>query len=96
MKPNLDLRNRKILVIEDIIDSGSTINLINDYLKKQQVKSIKIITFLIKKTKKQVKTTPKIDWFGFEIEDLFVVGYGLDYEETLRNLPYVGNLVLLN
>ena len=96
MKPNFELKGRKILVIEDIVDSGNTINLIIDYLTENQVDSFKIATFLIKKTEKKIKDTPEINWYGFKIEDLFVVGYGLDYEEKLRNLPYVGKLVLLN
>lgn len=82
-----DIKNRDVLIVEDIIDSGKTLLTIVNYLKKSQPKSIKILTLLDKKVKRTVDIDA--DWFGFEVPDNFLVGYGLDYQEILRNLPYV-------
>ncbi|WP_342252621.1 hypoxanthine phosphoribosyltransferase [Spiroplasma endosymbiont of Amphibalanus improvisus] len=80
--------NRDILIIEDIIDSGNTLKLIRDYLLLKGAKTVKIVTLLDKKSGRKVDIDS--DWTVFEIPDSFVVGFGLDYQEKLRNLPYIG------
>lgn len=82
-----DIKDRDVLIVEDIIDSGKTLIKLVEHLQQKQPKSIKILTFLDKKAK---RTAPiEADWFGFEVPDHFLIGYGLDYQEILRNLPYV-------
>ncbi len=87
---NMDLKNKNILILEDIIDTGLSLNFIVNALKKKKPKSIKICTLLLKKEKHKFKHP--IDFVGFEIEDEFVIGYGLDYNEEYRNLDYIGIL----
>lgn len=82
-----DIKGRDVLVVEDIIDSGKTLVKLVEHLKQKQPKSIKILTLLDKKSKRTADI--EADWFGFEVPDHFLVGYGLDYQEILRNLPYV-------
>lgn len=82
-----DIKDRDILIVEDIIDSGVTLKKIVEHLNKKQPKSIKIVTLLDKKIKRKVDV--EASWFGFEVPDAFLVGYGLDYQEMLRNIPYV-------
>jgi hypoxanthine phosphoribosyltransferase len=79
-----NLRGRHIIIVEDIIDSGNTIKLLYTVLKKKSVKSISIVTFLMKSN--QQKFDFPIDYIGFEIKQGFVVGYGLDYNQKYRNL----------
>jgi hypoxanthine phosphoribosyltransferase len=92
--PYLDLPNivnRNILVVEDIIDSGRTAQFFMDYLEGQfQPKSLKLAALLDKPSRRVVEITP--DYVGFPIDDLFVVGYGLDYAEQFRELPFIGEL----
>lgn len=83
-----DVRGRDLLIVEDIIDSGNSLFKIRNHLQELGAKSIKIITLLDKKSKRVAKI--EADWYGFEVPDHFLVGYGLDYDEKLRNLPYVG------
>lgn len=86
-----DISNRNILVIEDIVDSGRTARFFIDYLTDQyQPKTLKLACFLDKPSRRVVEYQP--DYTGFSIEDLFVVGYGLDYAEKYRELPYLGEL----
>ncbi|MYL51575.1 hypoxanthine phosphoribosyltransferase [Halobacillus litoralis] len=84
------VEGRDILIIEDIIDSGRTLAYLVDLFKYRKAKSIKIVTLLDKPTGRTADI--KADTVGFEVPDEFVVGYGLDYEEKYRNLPYVGVL----
>ncbi|WP_226585891.1 hypoxanthine phosphoribosyltransferase [Halobacillus litoralis] len=84
------VEGRDILIIEDIIDSGRTLAYLVDLFKYRQAKSIKIVTLLDKPTGRSADI--KADTVGFEVPDEFVVGYGLDYQEKYRNLPYVGVL----
>ncbi|GEN55327.1 hypoxanthine phosphoribosyltransferase [Halobacillus litoralis] len=84
------VEGRDILIIEDIIDSGRTLAYLVDLFKYRKAKSIKIVTLLDKPTGRSADI--KADTVGFEVPDEFVVGYGLDYEEKYRNLPYVGVL----
>ena len=78
------------LSYEDIIDSGLTLSYLVELFKYRKAKSIKIVTFLDKPTGR--KAYIKADYVGFEVPDAFVVGYGLDYQEKYRNLPYIGVL----
>ena len=85
-----DIYERHVIIIEDIVDSGLTLKYIKDYFQKHKAASIKICTLLDKP--KAHKIDIKIDYCGFEIGNEFVVGYGLDYAEKYRNLPYIGIL----
>jgi len=82
-----DISNRRVIVVEDIVDTGLTIKYIHELLTEKKVKDIKIATFALKKD--IYKENIPIDYVGFEIEDKFVVGYGLDYNELGRNLSCV-------
>ncbi len=84
------IANRHVLVVEDIIDSGLTLNYIVEHLRNRGPASVKICALLSKPTRRRVDVS--IDYPGFEIPDEFVVGYGLDYRQRYRNLPFVGVL----
>ena len=83
-----NIENKHVIIVEDIIDSGYTLNYLYDYLQAKKPKSLKICTLLDKVERREKPI--KVDYTGFEIENKFVVGYGLDYEDKYRNLPYVG------
>ena len=85
-----DLSMLDIVVVEDIIDSGKTLSYLIDYLKLNGARSVKTCTLLDKPSRRQVEFTP--DYCGTQIEDYFVVGYGLDYAELYRTLPFIGIL----
>ncbi len=93
--PYLDLPNikrRHILVVEDIIDSGRTAKFFLDYLRDQfDPQTLKLAAFLDKPSRRVVQIEPQ--YTGFQIEDLFVVGYGLDYAENYRELPFLGEML---
>jgi hypoxanthine phosphoribosyltransferase len=82
-----DVRNKDVLIIDDIVDTGFTIKYITDLIAKQAPKTLKVCTLLNKKSRREVETP--LDYVGFEIPDLFVVGYGMDYENQHRNLPFI-------
>jgi hypoxanthine phosphoribosyltransferase len=82
-----DVKNRHVLLIEDIIDTGISISYLRDMLLARNPASLKICTFLDKKSRRKVDVP--IDYVGYEIPDHFVVGYGLDFENRFRNLPYI-------
>src|SRR5699024_7392004 len=84
------VEGRDLLIIEDIIDSGLTLSYLVDLFKYRQARSIKIVTLLDKPTGRTAKI--KAEMVGSEVPDEFVVGYGLDYDEKYRNLPYIGIL----
>ena len=84
---------KNVLVVEDIIDSGNTLSYLMDILKKRGPKSIKLCTLLDKPSRREKKDV-LVDYVCFEIEDKFVVGYGLDYDQRYRNLPYIGVMEL--
>lgn len=84
------VENKDILIVEDIIDTGYTLSYLTDNLKKRGASSVKIITLLDKPDRR--KANVYVDYLGFEIPDEFVVGYGLDFAEKYRNLPYVAAL----
>ena len=86
----VDITNKNVLLIEDIVDTGVTLKHIRDTLLKRNPASLKICTFLDKKSRR-LSDVP-LDYVGFEIPNLYVVGYGLDYAENYRNLPFIGVL----
>ena len=85
-----DITGRNIVVVEDILDSGNTLSFLVDYFRTKGAKSVRIAT-LFDKPARRTKAI-KADYVGFEVPDEFVVGYGLDYDQLYRNLPYVGVL----
>ncbi len=85
------LEGKDVLVIEDIIDSGRTLYYLLDLLKSRHPASLKLCT-LLDKPDRRVKDV-RVDYTGFEIEDRFVVGCGMDYQQKYRNLPYIGEVV---
>ena len=82
------IEGKNVIVIEDIIDSGRTLSYLLDVLSKRKPKSMKLCTLLDKPERRVVDV--KVDYTGFSIPDEFVVGYGLDYAQKYRNLPYIG------
>jgi hypoxanthine phosphoribosyltransferase len=82
-----DISDKHVLLIEDIVDTGITLNQIRERILMRSPKSLKICTFLDKKERRVVDVP--LDYIGFEIPNLFVVGYGLDYDNMFRNLPYI-------
>ena len=86
------IENRHVVIVEDIIDSGFTLSYLSRVLSARGAQSIKICTLLDKPARRAPGITLKADYSGFEIPDAFVVGYGLDYDERYRNLPYIGIL----
>lgn len=87
-----DIKGRHVLILEDIFDTGNSLNFLVNYLKTKQPASLKICTLLDKPSRRKPGITLKADYVGFEIPNAFVVGYGLDFNEKYRNLPYVGIL----
>ncbi len=84
------VEGRDVLVVEDIVDTGLTMNYLLENLRTRQPASLKVCSLLHKPAREEVPTS--IDYLGFTIEDVFVIGYGLDYQYRYRNLPYIGVL----
>lgn len=84
------LEQRHVLIVEDIVDSGHTLNFLREHLQTLNPKTVKVCTLLDKPSQRQVPVV--VDYIGFEIPDTFVVGYGLDYAQQYRNLPYIAIL----
>jgi hypoxanthine phosphoribosyltransferase len=82
------LDGRHVLIVEDIVDTGLTLSYLQDTLRARGPKSLRTACLLSKPSRR--KTDVKVEYIGFTIEDRFVVGYGLDYAEHFRNLPYIG------
>lgn len=82
------LRDKDVLVVEDIVDSGRTLSYLMEMLKDRGPKSLRLCTLLDKPDRRVVDVN--VDYTGFQIPDEFVVGYGLDYDQRYRNLPYIG------
>ena len=82
------VKDKDVLVVEDIVDSGRTLSYLLDMLKDRGPASLKLCTLLDKPARRVVEV--KTDYTGFQIPDEFVVGYGLDYDQRYRNLPYIG------
>ncbi len=87
---DVDIKGKDVLVIEDIIDTGVTLSTLQKLLAKRGANSIKVVTMLSKPSRRMVKFDA--DYVGFEVPDEFVVGYGLDFADKYRNLPYIGAL----
>jgi hypoxanthine phosphoribosyltransferase len=87
---NIDINEKDVLVIEDIIDTGLTLEFIKTYLESFKPKSVKVCTLLNKRARR--KTAVDIDYVGYEFENGFLVGYGLDFDEKYRNLPDIYHL----
>jgi hypoxanthine phosphoribosyltransferase len=82
------LEDRDVLIVEDIVDTGLTLSFLVDTFKRRGARTVRIAALLDKRARRKVDLVP--DYVGFEIPDEFVVGYGLDYAERYRNLPFVG------
>ena len=95
VKKKLDLSSsiegEHVLIVEDIIDTGLTVSTLMEDLRSRRPKSLRLASFLHKPARSKIAVT--IDYLGFEIEDHFVIGYGLDYAQKYRELPYVGVVV---
>lgn len=87
---DVDIKDKNLLIVEDILDSGVTLHNLMKLLRQRQPASIEICTLFSKPSRRKVDVEAK--YIGFEIPDAFIVGYGLDYDEKFRNLPYVGVL----
>ena len=92
MKKDLDqdIEGRDVVIVEDILDSGRTLSHVVEYMKTKNPQSLKVVTLLDKPDRREFEV--ELEMTGFQIPDRFVVGYGLDYAEKYRNLPYIGVL----
>ncbi|ELY4480703.1 hypoxanthine phosphoribosyltransferase [Cronobacter turicensis] len=88
-----DIRGKDVLIVEDIIDSGNTLSKVREILSLREPKSLAICTLLDKPSRREVDVA--VEYVGFSIPDKFVVGYGIDYAQRYRHLPYIGNVVML-
>lgn len=84
------IEGKHILIVEDIVDTGTTLSYLLKYLKARKAASIEIVALLNKPARRKVELPVK--YIGFEVPDAFIVGYGIDYAEKYRNLPYIGIL----
>ena len=87
---DVPIKGRDILIVEDILDSGMTLSYLKELLESREPRSIRIATLLDKPARRKVDL--QADYVGYAVPDEFVVGYGLDYDEKYRNLPYIGIL----
>lgn len=87
-----DIKGEHVLIVEDIIDTGYTLEKVRDILKLRNPASLAICTLLDKPSRREVPVA--VDWIGFSIPDEFVVGYGIDYAQRYRNLGYIGKVIL--
>ncbi|HED4445727.1 TPA: hypoxanthine phosphoribosyltransferase [Pasteurella multocida] len=87
-----DIKGEHVLIIEDIIDTGYTLQKVREILKLSEPASLRICTLLDKPSRREVEVP--VEWVGFSIPDEFVVGYGIDYAQRYRNLGYIGHVVL--
>jgi hypoxanthine phosphoribosyltransferase len=81
------IENENVIIVEDIIDSGITLQYLREYLRGRKPKCLKICTLLDKPERREADIKP--DYVGFEVDNKFIVGYGLDYDQKYRNLPYI-------
>ena len=89
-----DIRGKDVLIVEDIIDSGNTLSKVREILSLREPKSLAICTLLDKPSRREVNVP--VEFIGFSIPDEFVVGYGIDYAQRYRHLPYIGKVILLD
>ena len=82
------IANKDVLIVEDIVDTGKTLKYLMELLNSRHPKSLKICTLLSKKARRNCEVD--VAYYGFDIDDEFVIGYGLDYNQEYRNLPYIG------
>lgn len=82
------IQDKEVLIVEDIVDSGRTLNYLMEMLRDRKPKSLRLCTLLDKPDRRVVPV--EVNYTGFQIPDAFVVGYGLDYDQRYRNLPYIG------
>lgn len=87
-----DIKDRHVLILEDIFDTGNSLSFVHKHLMEKEPASLKICTLLDKPSRRKPGVTLQADYVGFTIPNAFVVGYGLDYNEYYRNLPYIGIL----
>ena len=87
-----DIKGRHVLILEDIFDTGNSLDFVVKHLQAKEPASLKICTLLDKPERRKAGITLQCDWTGFVVPNEFVVGYGLDFNEHFRNLPYVGVL----
>ena len=87
-----DIKGRHVLILEDIFDTGNSLSFVHKHLMAKEPASLKICTLLDKPSRRKPGVTLQADYVGFTIPNAFVVGYGLDYNEYYRNLPYIGVL----
>lgn len=85
-----NIEGKNVIIVEDIVDSGTTLNYLKHYLENRNTKSVRICTLLDKPSGR--KADIHVDYIGFEVEDKFIVGYGLDFNQKYRNLPYISFL----
>ncbi|MDA3809278.1 MAG: hypoxanthine phosphoribosyltransferase [Spirochaetaceae bacterium] len=87
-----DISGKHVIIVEDIIDTGYTLEKVREYLMLREPASLKICTLLDKPERREVAVP--VDYTGFSIPDVFVIGYGIDYAQRHRNLPYIGKVVM--
>lgn len=87
-----EIRGKDILVVEDIIDSGNTLNKVMEILQTREPNSIELCTLISKPSRREIEL--EVKFMGFEIEDKFIVGYGLDYDQKYRHIPFIGEIGL--
>lgn len=85
------IEGRDVIIVEDIIDTGNTLSKVVEMLKLREPKSLTLCTLLDKPSRREVDVA--VDWIGFSIPDEFVVGYGIDYAQKYRNLPYIAKVI---
>ncbi|HFF4774178.1 TPA: phosphoribosyltransferase, partial [Acinetobacter baumannii] len=87
-----EIRGKDVLVVEDIIDSGNTLSKVVEMLQTREPNSIQLCTLVSKPSRREIDL--EVKFLGFEVEDKFIVGYGLDYDQKYRHLPFIGEIGL--
>ncbi len=87
-----EIRGKDVLVVEDIIDSGNTLNKVMEILQTREPNSIELCSLISKPSRREIEL--EVKFMGFEIEDRFIVGYGLDYDQKYRHIPFIGEIGL--
>ena len=91
-RPSLELSGRHVILVEDIVDTGHTLAYLRKYLAEQNLASLRVCALLDKPERREAELPP-CEYLGFTIPNKFVIGYGLDYAQLYRNLPYIGELI---
>ena len=87
-----EIRGKDVLVVEDIIDSGNTLSKVLEILQTREPNSIQLCTLVSKPSRREIEL--EVKFLGFEVEDKFIVGYGLDYDQKYRHIPFIGEIGL--